>query len=170
MHWFYIVALSICACIFYGIIHDQVTARICIEYFTIGHPRIIRTEDPTTIGIVWGIVATWWVGAVLGVALGTAARWGSRPKRTVDSLLGPIAILLLCSAVVATLAGLAGYLAATRGWVYLIGPLANKVPAGKHVLFIVDLWAHSASYFVGAVGGTILIVQVWRSRSVPITI
>ena len=35
-----IVVLCIVAAIVYGILHDQVTARVCVEYFTIGHPPI----------------------------------------------------------------------------------------------------------------------------------
>jgi hypothetical protein len=31
-----IVVLCIVAAIAYGILHDQVTARVCVEYFTIG--------------------------------------------------------------------------------------------------------------------------------------
>jgi len=34
-----IVALCIGSAVAYGILHDQVTARVCVEYFTIGHPR-----------------------------------------------------------------------------------------------------------------------------------
>ena len=30
--------------------------------------------------------------------------------------------------------------------------------------FLADLWAHSASYLVGFVGGIVLLVRVWRSR------
>lgn len=33
-----IVLLCIVAAIVYGILHDQVTARVCAEYFAIGHP------------------------------------------------------------------------------------------------------------------------------------
>jgi hypothetical protein len=74
MQWIAIVVLSILACVAYGIIHDQITARICVEYFTIGHPRIIPTDDPTALGIVWGIVATWWVGVIMGIPLATVSR------------------------------------------------------------------------------------------------
>jgi len=34
----------ILAAVFYGILHDQITARICVEYFTIGHPIVFGTE------------------------------------------------------------------------------------------------------------------------------
>jgi hypothetical protein len=42
--------------------------------------------------------------------------------------------------------------------------LASRVPSEKHLLFLADGWAHSASYVVGFVGGIVVIVKVWRSR------
>ena len=62
MHAVAIVVLCIGSAVIYGILHDQITARICVEYFTIGHPPIFPTESPTLLGIGWGILATWWVG------------------------------------------------------------------------------------------------------------
>jgi hypothetical protein len=53
-----IIFLSVAAAIVYGIVHDQITARICIEYFTIGHPRLIDSDSPTVLGLFWGVVAT----------------------------------------------------------------------------------------------------------------
>src|ERR1700761_8722820 len=100
--------MCIVAAVLYGIIHDQVTARVCVEYFTIGHPPIFGTDNPTLLRIGWGIVATWWVGVLFGVPLGIAARAGSRPKRTVDSLLKPLAGLLGIAALCAVAAGLIG--------------------------------------------------------------
>ena len=164
-----IVVLSLLACITYGIIHDQSTARICVEYFTIGHPRIIRSEDPTVLGLVWGVVATWWVGVILGVPLAAIARIGSRPKKSAASLIRPMAMLFGCSATLALFAGLAGYYAASMEWVALTGPIADRVPQEKHVPFIVDLWAHSASYLGGIVGGIVLMVWAWRSRGFSAT-
>jgi hypothetical protein len=35
-----IIALCVGAAIAYGVLQDQVTARVCVEYFTIGHPPI----------------------------------------------------------------------------------------------------------------------------------
>jgi hypothetical protein len=159
-----IVLLCIVAAVCYGIVHDQVTARICVEYFTIGHPPIFGTDDPTLLGIGWGIIATWWVGLLLGVPLALAARAGSRPRRSVRSLIRPIVSLFVVTAMCAIAAGIIGWLLATNGAVYLVGPIAQRVPADRHVLFLVDLWTHSASYLVGLVGGIVVMVQVWRSR------
>ena len=87
LQWIAIVALAILTCVTYGVINDQITARICVEYFTIGHPRIVATEDPTIPGIVWGIIATWWVGLILGVPLATVAK--TRPRSRVCRGHGP---------------------------------------------------------------------------------
>ena len=161
-----IITLSILAAVTYGVIHDQITARICIEYFTIGHPQIVgpAIATPTVIGVVWGVVATWWVGLGLGIPLAVAARAGKRPPRSVGSLVRPIGLLMLVTGVLAAVVGCIGYLAASRGWVFLLEPLASRVPADKHVAFLTDLWAHSASYLFGAVGGVVLIVRTWRIR------
>lgn len=95
MQAFAIVALCLVASVVYGVLHDQVTARVCVEYFTIGHPPIFRTESPTLLGLGWGIIATWWVGVGLGIPLAIAARVGGRPKRDAKSLVQPVLVLLL---------------------------------------------------------------------------
>jgi hypothetical protein len=159
-----IILLSIAAAIVYGILHDQVTARICVEYFTIGHAPIFGTEDPTLLGIGWGILATWWVGLLLGVPLAAVARAGRLPKRSASSLVRPILALMLVSAVGALLAGLVGWFLASRGVVRLMGPLAEDVPADKHVPFLIDGFAHTASYAFGFFGGLVVMALVWRSR------
>ncbi|MDP7017183.1 MAG: hypothetical protein QGG36_15365 [Pirellulaceae bacterium] len=164
LQWLSIIVLAILACVTYGIVHDQFTARICVEYFTIGHPRVIPSDDPTLLGFVWGVLATWWVGVILGVPLATIARVGSRPPKTVGSLIPPVAILFVGTGALAFVAACVGYVAATNGWVQLVGSLAERVPREKHVPFLTDLWAHNASYLGGFVGGIILMIWVWRSR------
>ena len=160
-----IVLLALFAAIAYGIIHDQVTARICIEYFTIGHPPLVPTTSPTLLALVWGFVATWWVGLPLGLLLAAAARAGTRPRLTAVELRRPMAILLAAMATSAVIAGALGGLLAARGSVWLVPPLDRLVPADRHVPFLIDLWAHSASYFVGILGGLTLVVWTWRSRA-----
>jgi hypothetical protein len=164
MQFFAIIFLCVDAAILYGILHDQVTVRICIEYFTIGHPPIFSTDDPTMLAISWGILATWWVGFLFGLPLAVVARVGNRPKRDVGSFIRPFAVLLAVMAACALLAGIVGWLLAHFGVVFLTGPLASKVPADKHVPFIADLWAHNASYLVGFLGGIVILVKTWRSR------
>lgn len=159
-----IIGLAIGCCVTYGILHNQLTARICVEYFTIGHPPVFPTHDPTLLGLGWGVLATWWVGAILGVSLAIAARYGSAPKQSAVTLIRPMLGVMCCSALFAVVLGGIGYVAARNGWVFLVGELAVRVPSEKHVYFLTDLWAHSASYFAGFVGGLMVVVHTWRTR------
>jgi hypothetical protein len=160
-----IVAMCVCAAVVFGIVHDQITARICVEYFTIGHPPVFHTNSPTLLGLGWGVIATWWVGLMLGVPLAMVARLGTRPKLDPASLARPLALLPLIMACCSFLSGMTGYLLARNGSVFLVQPMATAVPVEKHVRFLADLWAHSASYLVGFVGGVVLIAMTWRKRS-----
>ncbi len=159
-----IILICIVSAVAYGIVHDQVTARICVEYFTVGHPPIFDTDDPTLLGIVWGILATWWVGLFLGIALAVVARAGQRPKKSMRSLIGPILVLMASSAFCALAAGAVGLALAKNGSIWLGEPLASRVPPAKHAAFLADLWAHLASYVAGLVGGIYIIVRIGWSR------
>ena len=159
-----IVLFCVAAAICYGIVHDQFTARICIEYFTIFHPPIFGTQSPTLLGIGWGVIATWWVGAFLGVILAIAARAGSRPKLTAITLLRPIAKLLLTMAICATLSGFLGFALSENNIVFPPSWVAASLPATAHSRFMTDWWAHNASYASGLLGGIALSIWVWRKR------
>jgi len=152
------------AAIGYGVLHDQVTARISLEYFTIGHPPLLPTESPTLLALGWGVVATWWVGLPLGVLLWLAARIGGRPKLTAADLRRPVGRLLAGMAACSIIAGIIGGLLAGNGRVWLVQPMFDAVPADRHVAFLIVLWMHSASYIAGIVGGLLLAVSTWRRR------
>lgn len=159
-----LVVMAVAAAIAYGVAHDQVTARICVEYFTIGHPPVFDTTDPTLLGLGWGVIATWWVGLLLGAPLALAARAGTWPVLPPSSLVRPIGVLLACMATCAVVAGVVGYLCARCGAVDLVGPLAERVPSERHHAFIAVLWAHVASYATGFVGGACVIGWTLRAR------
>lgn len=164
-----IVLLAVFAAIAYGVVHDQVTARVCVEYFTIGHPPIFPTDSPTLLALGWGIIATWWVGLPLGLLLAIAARVGTRPKLSARDLRRPIAYLLVTMASCALVSGVLGGVLARRGAIWLAPPLSTRVPNSAHVRFLADLWAHSASYLVGMVGGLVLVVWTWIRRGSGLT-
>jgi hypothetical protein len=164
MQFLKITALCVASAIAYGILHDNVTARVCVEYFTIGHPPIFRTESPTVLAFGWGILATWWVGLGLGLPLAIVARAGRGPKLTVRDVRRPIAILLVVMGIVSLAAGIAGSFAAQAGAVWLNDDLAARVPAEKHVRFLADLWAHLAAYGVGFAGGLVVMAWAWGRR------
>ncbi len=158
------IALCTGFAILYGVIHDQITARICLEYFTVFHPTIIKTQSPTLLGIVWGILATWWVGTLLGIPLAWAAQSGSAPAWTVNRFYRPLLFLFLEMAVSATIAGYMGYQfsATDSPLLYYMVPPTISPP---HVrAFTADFFAHNASYFMGFVGGGLLILWTWLER------
>ena len=164
MKYLAIVVLCVLTAVGFGIAHDLVTARLCVEYYTVGHPRVFDTDDPIWLGIGWGIVATWWVGLLLGIPMALASRLGGRPKRSALSLVAPLGALLVALGLCAALAGLIGWLLATAGVVVLVEPLATRVPPAKHALFVAALWAHVTSYVAGFLGAIVLCARTWRSR------
>ena len=155
-----IILLCMFSAVLYGIVHDQVTARICVEYFTIGHPPIFHSDNPTILGLGWGILATWWVGLCLGIALAVAARAGRQARRSMRSLVRPIITLVVVSAACALVAGSIGWMLARSGSIGLIALVPSRVPPSKHAVFVADFCAHLASYVAGFVGGAYIIARI----------
>lgn len=164
MEFLKIWLLCVVAAVTYGILHDQVTARVCVEYFSVAHPMILPLTSPTLLGLEWGILATWWVGCGLGVLLAASARLGSLPSLGARDLFHSIGTLLLSMACSALLAGVAGFFLARTGVISMHGPLAQAIPETKQARFMADASAHLASYFVGGCGGLILSVRTYARR------
>lgn len=165
-----VILLCILSAVVYGILHDQVTARVCVEYFTVGHPPIFHTESPTLLAIGWGFVATWWVGLILGILAAVASRYGPWPKLNATHLVRPIIGLLTIMAVASLLAGIVGYELAKAGGVKLPESLALRIPPTHRTPFVADLFAHQTAYGVGSVGGIVLcgwvLLQRWKMRKI----
>ena len=159
MHALAIILVSILAAIIYGIIQDNITARICVEYFSVFHPHVIDSTSPTALAFAWGVLATWWVGLGLGIPLAIAARAGRWPKLTARQLILPLATVML-------LTGLAAFFAGMQVWATsdevprdpadAFHWMAGKLPTEKHMNFWIDLAAHQAAYAAGAIGGILL--------------
>ena len=163
-----IILTCVVAAILYGTIHDQVTARICVEYFSVFHPPVFPTQSPTLLALGWGVIATWWMGAFLGILLAIAARAGSRTKISRSELVLPIAKLLAMMGVLATVAGLVGYVLSRQGAIAPPQWIASALPQGKHARFMADWWAHNASYCVGFFGGIGLCLVTFRRRQLKV--
>lgn len=163
-----ITVFCLLAAIFYGILHDQVTAHLCVEYFSIAHPPIFHTNSPFLLAIGWGILATWWVGLPLGLCLAIAARLGPWPRMTLRQLRPLIHRLLLVMAISAILAGSIAALLTSMKAIKAPFGWDQVIPAEKWVAFTADAWAHSASYLMGTAGGLCLIWLVlwhrWHAR------
>lgn len=151
------------AAVLYGIIHDQITARICVEYFTIFHPPIFHTQSPTWLGLGWGVIATWWVGAFFSIPMILAARAGARFVLRASDLRWPIVGLLVFMAASALLFGLIGYFLAKAHVLDTEWLSFSNSPEVRY-RFVADWWAHSASYASAFIGGIILCVLTYRKR------
>ncbi len=161
-----IVLFCIVAACVYGVLHDQITVRISLEYFTIGHPVIFSgVLAPSSLALAWGIIATWWVGLILGTLIALSAQAGNRPKLPFRSVVRPVFTLLCIMAVVALFAGIIGYWLANSGSISLWPRMAARIPSDRHVAFLTVLWIHNASYLAGFLGGAILCTQLYRRRT-----
>ena len=75
-----VIVLSILLSCIYGIIHDTITYSISPEYYTkykfiqfglISEPMENTVIKPFVLVILTGIIATWWMGLLFGLILGT---------------------------------------------------------------------------------------------------
>lgn len=161
-----IILLTIGAAILYGLVHDQITIRVCPEYFTIAHPHILNTDSLTLIALGWGVVATWWGGLAAGILFAVAARAGSPEKFTWRRFVRLALVLLLVMAVCATIAGFLGHWLSSTGQIPSVQAWGLMLPVEKQPAFMADLFAHAISYLVGGVGSvTIALAIAWKRFS-----
>jgi hypothetical protein len=162
-----IVLLCVGAAITYGVLHDQVTARLCIEYFTVAHPPLLSATSPTMVALCWGVAATAGIGTVLGVLLALVAHAGSQPPVAASRLFRPVLKLLMAMAISAVFAGTCGFFLAQHETISIPDALRNAIPPSRHHVFMAVWFAHAASYLVGLGGGALLVFRVWRVRGRP---
>ena len=158
-----IIALAMGAAIVYGMAHDQITIRVCPEYFTVAHPHIFNTASLTLIALGWGVVATWWAGLGAGVAFALAARAGAAQKFTWRRLVRPVMALFVIMAACATAAGFFGHWMAATGKISSLQAWGLMLPAEKQPAFRADVFTHAISYLVGGVGSVVIaLVTAWK--------
>jgi hypothetical protein len=162
-----VIALCVVAACAYGVAHDQVTARLCVEYFTVAHPPLFHTTSITILALCWGITATVGIGALLGYVLALVSQAGEFPPFSLSRLLRPISVLLAIMAGAAFAAGLSGYWLSHAGFVAVPARFAFPIPATRHDSFMAVWFAHCASYIVGLFGAAVLCFRVWRVRGRP---
>ena len=136
--------------IVYGILHDLVTAHVCVEYFTEFHPRILESKSPVVMALLWGLIATWWVGAIGGGLLSLAATLGSWPmlstKRVLLAVLKSLAFTLSTAMIV---------LALTFAFKIYVFPRSGDDPA-----FFAVLATHTFSYAANFIAIVVLCIRI----------
>lgn len=158
-----IVVGSVLIAIVYGIAHDMVTAHTEISYFTIFHPRISDSNSPVVMALMWGVIATWWIGAIIGVLLALCAQLGSKqsiPARYVlKSLTRATAVVFIIA-----MATLAAMLRFCEGKTVEFQP----DPSDTSGRFLAVLITHNVSYFLSALVAVGMCVSILVRRSKPV--
>lgn len=138
----------------YAMLQDQVSARLCPEYFTHFHNPIPGLTDPTLTGIAWGFLGAWWGGALFGYAAGIAATVGKAPPLGVKQLVRPMLVTVLgVAGVTALVGGVVAFYAEQLG-VEVDQYMAGPVPEGRRRALLVVCCYHLAAY-VAAVAGSV---------------
>jgi len=118
------------------------------------------------LGFAWGVVATWWVGVFLGLALASASRLGAAP--TLEWRADVPAVVRLSTAMAVSALALALALACGVVAIAHEGPVrgldAIGVPVDRQHAFAIVQAAHAASYAVGLIGGFVRCVGTVRAR------
>lgn len=153
------VLASIAAAVVYGLIHDQITIRICPEYFTVWHPHLIDYPNLTVLALFWGVVATWWMGAILGFILGFAAVLGPKPPPAFPAIVRSLVFVLLftagCAIVVGVGTAVSGFIAPA----WISGLAISSMGQEELRRFTIDLFIHNASYDISSLA---TIFAAWR--------
>lgn len=147
----------------YAVLQDQISARLCPEYFTVLHPPIPNLTDPTLLGICWGFLGGWWGGIVLGYAAGLVATLGSRPPLAPRDVVKPLGVLVCAVAVVTALTGVSVWRHAEMMGVLLPGLDGVVPPERQRAAFVVACY-HLVAYASATLGGVVLCAWLRAER------
>jgi hypothetical protein len=153
------IVLSVCAAAIYGIIHDEITAHLAPEYFTVAHPALIPTQSPFWLGLFWGVVATTPMALLLGWLLGAIAHSPNLPPEPMANLAKTLAVLFIAMAASAILAGFSAWIMANRYGARFPDAWDAAVPSAHRPAFLAVWAAHIASY-----ASSLVIFSVWAGR------
>jgi hypothetical protein len=152
-----IILMSIIASVCYGIIHDAITINVCFDYFRsdMTHhgpytrryfPFVYYSNSKILYTLLWGTIATYWVGGIAGIIWAIAAR--SNPRSlTWHDLIVPTVIFMSCTLACSIVAGFLEY-------------------QGSHNSFETARKMHNWSYGLGTAGALVMAVYfLYKSKS-----
>jgi hypothetical protein len=144
------------AMIGYAMLQDQFSARLSVEYFTIGHPPIAGLSHPTLLGIAWGFLGGFPGGIVLGVPVALLATIGPLPQLSAQTLTRPLLVFLGGVAIATLIAGTSGWYNATVVNISIGEPWATAIAPLSHRSFFIVACAHFGTYLGGIIFGICL--------------
>ena len=137
---------------------DLITANVAVEYFSVHHPKIVETDNPWILAVVWGIAASWWFGALGGLILAVVnqRRRQPLPPRRILRWVAIACLVLWAIMIVILIAVLV--IASTI-------PLAERPATFDHDRRLMAVaMAHQFEYLWGGIALVILAVMTWISR------
>lgn len=164
----------------YGLIHDQITYSISEEYYTkfkfvqfglanwglgenIGTARLpeIKLDNPRYGAAIIGVLATWWVGLIIGILLGLIGLIHKNGKRLFQITMSAFFLVFI-------IAFLTGVVGLVLGKIMVANSTSDwSVP--KHVMeverFIIVGSIHNFSYLGGLIGLIIGMLYTIRQRA-----
>ena len=143
-----------------GIALDLITANVAVAYFSVHHPRIVETDNPWILALVWGVAASWWFGLIGGIILATINHFRSEP-------LGPLQILswVKIASVILWIIMLT-ILVATLAFAYFMVPLDKRPANFEHdARLIAVAMAHQFEYILGGISLIVIGLRTWFRRS-----
>jgi len=148
----------------YAVLQDQISARLCPEYFTVLHPPIPGLSDPTLLGISWGFLGGWWGGVLLGYVIGLLATLGPNPKLAPRELVWPLLLLVGALAFVTAATGVSVWHHSEMLGVTLDAGMTDLVPAERHRGLLTVACYHLVAYVTATAGGVVICVWVAAER------
>lgn len=150
----------------FGMTMDQLSARLCPEYFTVLHPPIPNLTDPTLLGIAWGYLGSWWGGAVMGYVMGIVATAGTKhPPVSLRQLVVPMLCIVAITVVGTLITGVAVWRHTEMLEVRFADWLDRAVPPERQRNAFIVANYHFAAYASAIVASVVMIVRVGIKRS-----
>jgi hypothetical protein len=148
----------------YAIMQDQISARLCPEYFTVFHNPIPGISDPTLLGLLWGVLGAWWGGAIMGYALAIAATAGPHPAWKLRRLVKPAGCVLLATAFASALTGVNVHHHANILGVQLQPQWIDVLPPERHTACLTVACYHMAGYATAITATVIACIWIGQAR------
>ena len=148
----------------FSVLMDQVSTRLCLEYFTVLHNPIPGLTDPTLLGVVWGVLGGAGGGLALGYAAGIAATVGKQPPMAVRDLIRPMLVAVACVAGTVTLTGAIVWFNASGLKVQLDPELGPPIPPERQIAALTVACYHMMAYGSAVPVSVCLCIWIRRER------
>jgi hypothetical protein len=149
----------------YGMLMDQVSVRLCPEYFTVLHNPIPGLTDPTLLGLAWGFLGAAGGGVAMGYLAGLTATIGRKPPLTTRELIIPMLLLVGGVTMATAVTGAIVAIHAATFEIHLDPLFQKRIPVERHHSLFTVACYHAAAYASAILGSIVLFDWIGRERT-----